>query len=307
MRHHLTTPQTEAPATRVEPLDRFASNPTSGRQPAPHTVSMSRSSGSSAVASRWQVPYSLIALQAASQPSPADAGARAFGSAVSDRLVTSGADRAGGRFCIHPSLPGRGSRRQGVSTSVARSDRFMAIVVTDSVWTLATDPRADPRLVALLAQLGAADPPPAAPFTRASPREDVLAWFAGVEPRAEELFAAVSAPDRGRDRRDDSDSRSGRQRDTPLRAPSPARRWAAAVCRSPPRRRDDRSAGGKSGVRPVSRRARRERAGGLRGGVSQRRGRAGKPSLSGRLERLRDGGCAGGRPISGSSVAHMWW
>lgn len=89
MRHHLTTPQTEAPATRVEPLDRFASNPISGRQPAPRTVSMSRSSGSSAVASRWQVPYSLIALQAASQPSPADAGARAFGSAVSDRLVTS--------------------------------------------------------------------------------------------------------------------------------------------------------------------------------------------------------------------------
>jgi acetyl esterase/lipase len=68
-------------------------------------------------------------------------------------------------------------------------------VMADSVWTLATDPRADPRLVAVLAQFGAAEPPPAPPFTRASPREDVLAWFAGVEPRAEELFAALSAPE----------------------------------------------------------------------------------------------------------------
>jgi acetyl esterase/lipase len=49
--------------------------------------------------------------------------------------------------------------------------------------------------VAVLAKFGAADPPPAPPFTRASPREDVLAWFADLEPRAEELFAAVGVPE----------------------------------------------------------------------------------------------------------------
>jgi len=55
---------------------------------------------------------------------------------------------------------------------------------------LKTDPRADPRMVAALAEFGFDAAPPPAPVTVASPLGDILAFLAAAEPDYENLFTA---------------------------------------------------------------------------------------------------------------------
>ncbi len=54
---------------------------------------------------------------------------------------------------------------------------------------LKTDPRADPRMVAALAEFGFDEAPPPAPVTAESPIDAILEYLAGAEPGYENLFA----------------------------------------------------------------------------------------------------------------------
>ncbi len=58
---------------------------------------------------------------------------------------------------------------------------------------LRTDPRADPRMVAALAEFGYDEAPRPAPVTAESPLEEILGFLAAVEPGYEGLFAALLA------------------------------------------------------------------------------------------------------------------
>lgn len=55
---------------------------------------------------------------------------------------------------------------------------------------LKTDPRADPRMVAALAEFGFDAAPPPAPVTAESPLEEILEFLAASEPAYEDLFTA---------------------------------------------------------------------------------------------------------------------
>ena len=55
---------------------------------------------------------------------------------------------------------------------------------------LKTDPRADPRMVAALAEFGFDEAPPPAPVTAESPIEEILEFIAAAEPGYQDLFAA---------------------------------------------------------------------------------------------------------------------
>ncbi len=55
---------------------------------------------------------------------------------------------------------------------------------------LKTDPRADPRMVAALAEFGFDEGPPPAPVTAESPLEEILEFIAAAEPGYQDLFTA---------------------------------------------------------------------------------------------------------------------
>ena len=55
---------------------------------------------------------------------------------------------------------------------------------------LKTDPRADPRMVAALAEFGFDEAPPPAPVTAESPLDEILEFIAVAEPGYEDLFTA---------------------------------------------------------------------------------------------------------------------
>lgn len=58
---------------------------------------------------------------------------------------------------------------------------------------LKTDPRADPRMVAALAEFGFDEAPPPAPVTAESPLEEILEFLAAAEPGYQDLFKAWNA------------------------------------------------------------------------------------------------------------------
>lgn len=63
--------------------------------------------------------------------------------------------------------------------------------LTDPNRVLKTDPRADPRMVAALAEFGFDAAPPPAPVTAESPLKEILEFLAAAEPGYEDLFTAL--------------------------------------------------------------------------------------------------------------------
>jgi acetyl esterase len=61
----------------------------------------------------------------------------------------------------------------------------------DPGMVLKTDPRADPRMLAALAECGLDQAPPPAPVTSESPLEEILEFFAGAEIAFEEMFKTL--------------------------------------------------------------------------------------------------------------------
>src|SRR5947209_6570376 len=58
--------------------------------------------------------------------------------------------------------------------------------------TLRTDPRADPRMIAVMEPIGLADPPPPTPVDASSGLDDLLAWVLEAEAGFSTLFDSLS-------------------------------------------------------------------------------------------------------------------
>ena len=160
----------------------------------------------------------------------------------------------------------------------------------DPARSLATDPRADPRLVAALAPFGMdglGDPPPVTP---ASPREEFLAFCAAAEAGFEAVFAALYeglAPIDGVES-ETLTVPGGDDNEIKLYVHRPGRARRPAGLRVPhPRRRHGPAGGRRAGVCPRPRRARRRRPRRRRGRVPQRGRHPRALPVPGRARRLR--------------------
>ena len=187
-----------------------------------------------------------------------------------------------------------------VDVSTARESREVDLPgrLGDPDRTLASDPRADPRMVAALAAFGLdghTEPPPVTP---SSPRDEQLEFCADAEAGFEAVFSALDdglppvegvtsetvSLDRGDGTR--SASTSTARPMPPGRCRACTTSTAAAWCCS---RRPGR-------LRPLARRAGRHRPGRRRRRVPQRRRQARPAPVPGRPRRLRRRPALGDRP-----------
>ena len=165
--------------------------------------------------------------------------------------------------------------------------------------SLGTDPRADPRLVAALGRVRARRTVRAAARDAGLPTRRAAGVLRRGRSRVRRRVRRAlrgAARRRGRGVGDPHHRRRGRQRDQPLHPPPDRRHRSAPGRAAHPRRRDGHPRGGRRGVRPLARRARRHRPRRRRRRVPQRGRQARRPPVPRRPRRLHGRAGLGHRP-----------